>query len=249
MNSPQHSGTDWKSTWNTLQSTALEFTLQHVKTDDHGWTTAVVFRGEKDHDPCRSLKSKLQRHLESSGHDPFENIRDDLALHDLQKRDLWELCHHLPDVDPYRLMNPPSRLDTNNHQIRVLIMRLQHYGRQTVLLDATWDLNVAIFFACQDPDQDGCVKAIPCSKHSIWQPEVFDARIHAQKGVHLWLGPNPFKGPQDGCWHIPAQHKRDLLQHLERTYGINSYTLFPDLPGAVAQLNARDPFQEQPKPV
>ena len=144
-----------------------------------------------------------------------------------------------------------------------LLAELQHYGAATCLIDFTTSALIALWFACsKETDLEGKVVALatddidkfstvsyedlnkPVKELLIqrrlwkWAPSGLNNRIVAQQSV-LVFG----EGRIDRSYHeeirIAAAYKKDILETLGKSFGINEQKLFNDLAG-FAQNNAHD---------
>ena len=145
-----------------------------------------------------------------------------------------------------------------------LMSRLQHYGAATCLIDFTRNPQVALWFACQPPNQkgdsaDGKVIAVdsgnPAKYQTVqlkhldyswgdfmraghlwkWRPEDLDNRIFAQHSEFIFGEPIVLA---DKDIVIPAALKADILGELAKN-DISEERLFPDFYGFM-QINAHD---------
>ncbi len=147
--------------------------------------------------------------------------------------------HHALTVDP---------------DIRQMMFQLQHYGGPTLWLDWTWDVLVALYFACRD-DQDcdhgrvwfrkvnnlsfptpGIVDLLKQFSY-LWvladQHDPSDQRLQAQSSLFLFLehGGVVWRADQRGevCGvTIPKEHKKPILEELCRR-GVTASSLFPPM--------------------
>ncbi len=153
-----------------------------------------------------------------------------------------------------------------------LLIDLQHYGAATGLIDFSEDLLIALWFACDKPDENGKVFFLDVwtdqFKHLASENDLFkeedktkrpyylhtnfksNARISAQKGVFIF-------GYQDidnvASITIKKEDKVSIRQELKQYFNIEEKTLFQDIYG-FAQVNntkhklsiktATDYFQE-----
>ena len=148
---------------------------------------------------------------------------------------------------------------------RRLMFRLQHHRGPTIWLDWTWDLRVALYFAChEDPTCNGRVwfskvkAAGPMERGMIdklkkspfcWvaptHADPSDQRLQVQSSVFLFLenGGVVWRSEHRNKIHgitIPASHKQPVLREL-RKHDVSCSSLFPpmcpDLTAAVRRLN------------
>ncbi len=162
-----------------------------------------------------------------------------------------------------------QKLELNDTE---LLIDLQHYGAATGLIDFSEDLLIALWFACDKPDENGKVFFLDVwtdqFKHLASENDLFkeedktkrpyylhtnfksNARISAQKGVFIF-------GYQDidnvASITIKKEDKVSIRQELKQYFNIEEKTLFQDIYG-FAQVNntkhklsiktATDYFQE-----
>ncbi len=136
-----------------------------------------------------------------------------------------------------------------------LLIDLQHYGAATGLIDFSEDLLIALWFACDKPDENGKVFFLDVwtdqFKHLASENDLFkeedktkrpyylhtnfksNARISAQKGVFIF-------GYQDidnvASITIKKEDKVSIRQELKQYFNIEEKTLFQDIYG-FAQVN------------
>ena len=136
-----------------------------------------------------------------------------------------------------------------------LLIDLQHYGAATGLIDFSEDLLIALWFACDNPDEEGKVFFLDVwtdqFKHLASKDDLFkeedkakhlyylhtnfksNARISAQKGVFIF-------GYQDignvESITIKKKDKDSIRQELKQYFNIEEKTLFQDIYG-FAQVN------------
>ncbi len=172
----------------------------------------------------------------------------------------------IKDAKSYRYGQESELNDTE------LLIDLQHYGAATGLIDFSEDLLIALWFACDKPDENGKVFFLDVwtdqFKHLASENDLFkeedktkrpyylhtnfksNARISAQKGVFIF-------GYQDidnvASITIKKEDKVSIRQELKQYFNIEEKTLFQDIYG-FAQVNntkhklsiktASDYFQE-----
>ena len=142
-----------------------------------------------------------------------------------------------------------------------LLAELQHYGAATCLIDFTTSALIALWFACrEETDIAGKVVAMATDdfrKFSTtsykdlnkpvkdflnqgklwkWEPSGLNNRIVAQQSVFVF-GEGRIEESHYEVFTIAAASKKDIIETLERSLGINEQKLFNDLAG-FAQINA-----------
>ena len=144
-----------------------------------------------------------------------------------------------------------------------LLAELQHFGAATCLIDFTSSALTALYFSCREkPNATGKVVAMATddiyrfsaigykdlikeigtflfeNKLWKWEPSSLNDRIAAQQSM-LVFG----EGSIDKSFYeevtIAAAFKREILETLEKSFGISEQKLFNDLPG-FARINAHD---------
>ena len=155
-----------------------------------------------------------------------------------------------------------ERQDRNFSDLE-LLAELQHYGAATCLIDFTTSALIALWFACRrEASKEGKVVAMATddvdsfstiryedlnkpikelmSRRRLWKwvPSGLNNRIVAQQSVFVFgegkIGKSYYKDIR-----IDVARKRDILETLEKSFGINEQALFNDLAG-FAQNNAHD---------
>ena len=225
--------TELRSFWLEFQAQCLDAVNNLQKNDDHNRAWVMLFRGEIDHCPDRPVLSRLKR--------SYGSLRCLGELQQVQKRDLYWISLSLPEVDSQQFSqwDYAQLSDFMSDSARSLLFKLQHFGRPTMLVDFTLDVNVALFFASQAGAGDGCVKAFPFPKENIWMPGETVPRATLQRSAPVLVGEEGLKPREDTyCWPVPAELKQDLREHLRYAHGLSVLTLFPDLPGAIQSLNS-----------
>ncbi len=224
---------DLRSFWLEFQAQCLGAVNNLQKNDDNNRAWVMLFRGEVDHCPDRPVQSRLRR-----SYSPLGGLGE---LEQVQKRDLYWISLSLPEVDSRQFSHwddvQPS--DLTSDSTRSLLFKLQHFGRPTMLVDFTLDVNVALFFASQSCEGDGCVKAFPFPEESIWIPGETVPRATLQRSAPVLVRAEGLQPREDTyCWPVPAGLKQSLREHLKYAHGLSPLTLFPDLPGAIQSLNS-----------
>lgn len=180
-----------------------------------------IYRGEPEHFP--KVSSSLFREYD-------EGQGEDLDIEAVQEKELKDAKKHTGPTDDFEILT-----------------FLQHYGGKTNLIDFTTDINVALFFACNDlHDKDGRVIMLLgrddetdfCIREP-WNPR---NRVIAQKSVFV----QPKKGfvKPHAEINIPKEDKHPILVHLQKKYGITKERIYNDLHGYI-QLHT--PRSETPR--
>ena len=135
------------------------------------------------------------------------------------------------------------------------LMACQHKGGKTNLLDFSGAIAVALYFTCfKDSDDDGRVivkqkntfcklktdNALPGDKIVLLEPPQKLKRAMDQKGVliHAPKGFLPFETAETVA--IKAEWKQEILEHIEKEYGISYETIFDDMQGAIELQRQED---------
>ena len=144
-----------------------------------------------------------------------------------------------------------------------LLAELQHYGAATCLIDFTTNALVALWFACEkETGRAGTVTAMATgdterfstvsyqdSKKPIenflnqgklwkWSPSGLNNRIVAQQSVFV-LGEGKIEEHYYEKIEIDADSKKDIIETLEKSFGVTERQLFNDFAG-FALWNAHD---------
>ena len=119
-----------------------------------------------------------------------------------------------------------------------LLATLQHYGDDTNLIDFTTDYLVALFFACDgEPEKPGRVillqrqPEVDPKPYEVKKPPRTILRAGAQKSIFVEAEKGFVKADKVVC--IPADLKRDMLEHLRKHHDISTKTIYNDLQGFI----------------
>ena len=117
-----------------------------------------------------------------------------------------------------------------------ILTEIQHYGGKTNLIDFTTDYFIALFFACDGkPRKDGRVilQKVKEITKVIEVPQNPRHRVIVQKSVFV----RPPKGFIEPCEadivRIPANLKKNILEHLRKYHNISTETIYNDLHGFI----------------
>ncbi len=136
-----------------------------------------------------------------------------------------------------------------------LLADLQHYGAATCLVDFTTNALVALWFACEkEPGKAGKVVAMATADSErfsvvsyerlkipieeflhkntlwIWEPSGMNNRIIAQQSVFVFGEGRIEKGKYNEI-EIHADGKQEIMETLEKSFGIAAQRLFNDFAG------------------
>ena len=149
-----------------------------------------------------------------------------------------------------------------------ILAQLQHYGAATCLIDFTKNPLVALWFACQSPNNKNgksvAINTADASKYSIigiddikkpieelmngetlwkWSPKKQNNRIVAQQSVFVFGVPGIADDNITSSCVI--SDKQEILAELE-TQGISAESLFCDFDGFAREINGHNkPYREQ----
>ena len=234
MTTQQECSNTWKETLLHIQKEAMEVSSKHQYPDGPRY----AFRGEDEIIQGYS-QAKLWRDRSSKS---FQCIWKQ------QVRNLREASWFMPErsLDIDEDMSVPSCEgqfgvpSSMEESARGLLMDLQHGRAETLLLDVTLDLNVALYFACTQNSPpvnggelpDGSIKVFELPQSCLWKPDNNNKRAQAQKGRHI-LPCHQHGAEHVSNWIVPGKHKRYILRHLAYAHRVHDATLFPDLEGAI----------------
>lgn len=177
-------------------------------------------------------------------------------------------------LEQLRLMGA-TLLNGNDNDDWDLLVKAQHFGMSTRLLDWTSNPLAALWFACNDKESgDAFVYALDAEtlyskgvrntspfeqrQTVVFQPKLNNPRILAQHGwftVHRYSASNKryvaLEKNKNISQHlyefkVPESSRSALLKSLDR-YGINSKSLFPDLEGLCNYLNWKNALHNKQK--
>ena len=122
------------------------------------------------------------------------------------------------------------------------LLRLQHYGGKTNLIDFTANYKVALFFACSgEPDKDGRViivqKTDKVEKIACKYPLDLVKRAADQKSVFVQPPKGYIERERYEVICIPKDLKLGMLRYLHRRE-INPQTIYNDIHGFISRDNA-----------
>ena len=251
----------WMEVWIRLQ-TYFQDLLDCLPKDQ-----IILFRGEKDFDTQRPIKSRLCRYLEDQDiySAPERTLQADPAIYNFWQDTISrEAAAYLPEMDAGAMVRGAGTVTSSVNNIgpkpnwhpesatpmmRSLLVEMQHYNIPTNLLDCTTDMAVALFFACHKSlDQDGCIKFIRIFSNKYYEgefvlvPSIDKMRPHAQRSALLYLSRGKIDQEERGVdsFKVEACYKKYLLEYLDRAFGINKYTMFPDIEGAAMDERFQD---------
>ena len=212
----------------------------------------ILYRGLADTD--WEVESSAYRRMRKS---------KDISSETLPPITFQNYIDHL--LDDAGLLGFRERQDRSLSDVE-LLAELQHYGAATCLIDFTASAEIALYFACrEEPDKAGKVVAMATddiSRFSTvgyedlnkpvkeflkqgklwkWEPSGLNSRIIARQSVFVFgearVGNRFYEEITIG-----AAHKKDIIETLDKSFGVNEQRLFNDLAG-FAQINAHNqPF-------
>ena len=139
-----------------------------------------------------------------------------------------------------------------------ILTDLRHFGGDTTAIDFSYNILVALFFACNgNPNEDGRLIAIPFSgigkkfdsknygenkDLSLLYPSRTQnsrARVEFQSSIfiHAPRGYIDLGRPEFHCITVPKEIKQACLQHLSSYYNIRVDTIYNDLIGFIENEN------------
>ena len=168
-----------------------------------------IFRGEPKHYP--KVASSLYREYQ------YDIEVDDFDIELVEKEILDKAKKYVDTTDEFEIL-----------------IELLHHGGNTNLIEFTTDSHIALFFACDgSPSEDG--RVILEKRDSVVgyleQPREPKNRVISQKSIFL-RPPKGFINP-DEVIAIPADLKLPILEHLRKSHGISTETIYNDLHGFI----------------
>ena len=168
-----------------------------------------IFRGEPKHYP--KVASSLYREYQ------YDIEVDDFDIELVEKEILDKAKKYVDTTDEFEIL-----------------IELLHHGGNTNLIEFTTDSHIALFFACDgSPSEDG--RVILEKRDSVAgyleQPREPKNRVISQKSIFV-RPPKGFINP-DEVVAIPADLKLPILEHLRKSHGISTETIFNDLHGFI----------------
>ena len=201
-----------------------------------------IFRGEsRDYSESggRHLTSNLYRQFclpSKNGPPPIEN--EYFSILTVEKDIIDKAKEHLP--------YGASNID--------ILTQLQHYGGKTALIDFTYNLHIALFFACEkNLSEDGKLFMFPSEKFPekndievkknnelieqdiLMMPTGKDPRIIFQSSVFV----HAHKGYIEETAKleiISSKEKDDILTYLRKNFNIHADTIYNDMYGFIKNL-------------
>ncbi len=201
-----------------------------------------IFRGEsRDYSESggRHLTSNLYRQFclpSKNGPPPIEN--EYFSILTVEKDIIDKAKEHLP--------YGASNID--------ILTQLQHYGGKTTLIDFTYNLHIALFFACEkNISEDGKLFMFPSEKFPekndievkknnelieqdiLMMPTGKDPRIIFQSSVfvHAHKG---YIAEKAKLFTISSKEKNDILIYLRKNFNIHADTIYNDMYGFIKNL-------------
>lgn len=197
--------------------------------------------------------------VESSGHRRIR-ISEDLESESLLAITFQSYIDRLLDeasLQGFRVRQGKSLSDLE------MLAEMQHYGAATCLIDFTTNPLNALYFACrEETDKAGKVVAMSTDDVDIlstisyedlnfpvkrflkqgklwkWEPSVLNTRIVDRHSVFVF-GEGKVAESYLEKIQIAAAHKKDIIEALEKSFGISEQKLFNDLAG-FASINSHD---------
>lgn len=245
---------------------------------------SYFYRGEPEEYPEVSSKlyrdiEKHNKRVEEGGYkrDPLKLYKaialDEQGLTQLQQHELiihrkhtrhseYGTAHPCEVIVKNRILNQYSDGDLHS------LTEIQHMGGSTVLIDFTWNSDVALYFACcKSRDEDGRViilaanrdktysvqthradgrvtthsADIPSTSMAVLEPSYPQNRVIAQRSVFV-LPNQGYLDPELIDFKtviIPRNSKGQILEYLENKKGITADHLYNDVTGYVEDQKNR----------
>ncbi len=190
----------------------------------------LIYRGmPKSYDGKDDIRSSIYGEYKN------ENIFDDNNTPMDEEKKIVDRARHL------------FKPDTTNIEI---LTELRHYGGDTVLIDFSRDLMVALFFACNgDMEHEGliicCLEAgfekldeidygnRPTDAHIIEPVRTPNSqtRTLAQSSVFIYAPEGYLDTESCTLFYVPSNFKIQILEQLQNIHNIYARTIYNDLPG------------------
>ena len=161
-----------------------------------------------------------------------------------------ELLLPLNDIQQKNIKRARKRLSLSSQSDDEILTDFRHFGSKTNLIDFSWNLYVALFFACNDnykekgelilyclsslednnPSNSAKIKTIVPSltKHS-------EKRILSQSSIFLESSEGFIPIDEEKCkvMDIESELKRPFLEYLQKYHDISHYTIYNDIFGFI----------------
>ena len=138
---------------------------------------------------------------------------------------------------------------SNNDRDREVLTDLRHFGASVNLIDFSYSLNVALFFACDGGlGEEGELVALPIKnkiENGIVDPvktENSKMRITAQDSIFVYSEKGYLDKEESKLkfFSIQPEEKGSILEYLENFHNISEKTIYNDLVGFVQNEKKRD---------
>ncbi len=149
-----------------------------------------------------------------------------------------------------------QHFEPNTTDIAILT-QLQHYGGKTALLDFSYNLHIALFFACEtNAKKDGRLyffketdfetvteidysspkdnKQVESTKDELIAPTSKNNRVIFQSSVFVHAKQGRLKVNKKQFITIKKEDKKPILDYLQHYHHINSQSIYNDLQGFIA---------------
>ena len=219
----------------------------------------TLFRGESE---CFcKISSKMYRFFEPAERDGYlAGSMEDWLL--LKER---EIIEHVKAFDSNAKCKLPDTLDSFGsfkEDAWFILGDVQQAGGITNFIDFTWNINVALFFACNDLSSETKDKDGRLIKDKDGRLIVFSFIPGIEKQHHIIQQRNTgYSKPQSAVFvrpyngglldennemitiiKIPAKEKEGILRILKRFYHIDYHTIFNDFRGYIRNQKLVFPF-------